>query len=505
MLKERASGILLHPTSLPGKYGIGTLGKEAFDFIDFLVKAKQQYWQILPLGPTGFADSPYQCFSAHAGNPNLIDFDLLVKQKLLHPDDLADYPSFGDGAVQYEAVQKARLPLLRKAFQSFLMYADNMEKMAYRTFLKEQSKWINDYALFRAIKANRGQRPWYEWEPELKRGDEEAVKAIQTTLHDEINFYKFQQFLFFRQWFAVKDYAHKNKIKIIGDIPLYIALDSADAWSNPEFFEFDANLNPIRVGGVPPDYFSETGQLWGNPLFRWDTLKETGYQWWCERIRTSLLLYDIIRIDHSRGFASYWAVPFEEKTAINGQWIEGPGKDFFEAMRREFGELPIIAEDLGVITPEVEDLRDSFGFPGMKILEFAFDSSEANDYIPHNYTRNFIVYTGTHDNDTVVGWFQKASAADQKHVIDYIGYNQQDIQWPFIRLAWASVANTAIIPLQDLLGLDSAGRMNLPGTTESNWQWRAKKSDFQHELAENLAHLTVLYGRTKKIKSKSQV
>jgi 4-alpha-glucanotransferase len=503
MLKERLSGVLLHPTSLPGKYGIGTLGKAAFDFIDFLVRSKQRYWQILPLGPTGYADSPYQCFSSHAGNPNLIDLDLLVKSRLLHEDDLADYPHFDDQKIDYEAVQQTRLPLLKKAFQSFSLYADNVEKLAYRNFLKNQSKWINDYALFRAIKANRHQNPWHQWEDPLKKREPEALKAIQTLLHEEIDFHKFMQFLFFRQWLAVKEYAHNHKVKIIGDIPLYVALDSADAWANPEIFEFDSDLNPIRVGGVPPDYFSETGQLWGNPLFRWDVLKETGYRWWIDRIKTNLFLYDIIRIDHFRGFAAYWAVPYTEKTAIKGEWIDCPGKDFFDALRVEFGDLPIIAEDLGVITPDVEELRDSFNLPGMKILQFAFDSSEANDYIPHNYIKNCIVYTGTHDNDTVAGWFKNATEDDRKYVLDYLQTHETDIHWSFIRLAWASVAYTAIVPMQDILGLDTSARMNLPGTTQNNWQWRAKASHFTDSLTERLAHMTILYGRARKVKSKN--
>lgn len=502
MKNDRASGILLHPTSLPGKYGIGTLGKACFDFIDFLVRAGQTYWQILPLGPTGYADSPYQCFSAHAGNPNLIDLDLLVKLKLLDHEDLEDFPHLSENQVEFDAVQKARLPILKKAFERFLHYADNLDKMAYRNFLKEQSKWINDYALFMAIKSNRGQRPWYQWEESLKMRDPEALRAIQTSFHEEIDFHKFLQYAFFRQWMAVKEYAHKYKIRIIGDIPLYVALDSADAWSNPEIFEFDKNRNPIRVGGVPPDYFSETGQLWGNPLFRWDVLKETDYRWWIERIETNLMLYDIIRIDHFRGFAAYWAVPYGEKTAVNGSWIPCPGQDFFSVIREKLGSLPIIAEDLGVITPDVEALRDGFGLPGMKILQFAFDSAEANDYIPHNYVKNCIVYTGTHDNDTVVGWFEKASDEDKKYVLDYLNTDGNEINWAFIRLAWSSVANTAIVPMQDLLGLDTESRMNLPGTTTGNWTWRAKNSDFTAGLAERLARLTRLYGRTIKVKTK---
>ena len=412
-MKERSSGILIHPTSLPGKYGVGTLGKPVTDFVDFLVKAKQKYWQILPLGPTGYADSPYQCFSAHAGNPNLIDPDILLQENLVDQSDIDALPYFTDGPVDYDMVQKSRIPLLEKAQKKFHEHADQLEKVKYRNFLKEQSKWINDYALFMAIKADCGLKPWYLWDKPLKMRDPDALHEEQSRLFDKIEYHKFVQYLFFRQWMHVKDYAHHKGIRIIGDIPLYIALDSADAWANPEFFEFDEERNPIRVGGVPPDYFSETGQLWGNPLFKWDYMKENNYKWWVDRINTSLFLYDIVRIDHFRGFAAYWAVPYKEKTAINGEWITGPGKDFFDFLKTKFIDLPLIAEDLGVITPDVESLRDGFDLPGMKILEFAFDSSEANDYLPHNYPKNCIVYTGTHDNDTVVGWFDTASEEDK--------------------------------------------------------------------------------------------
>ncbi|MCX6282164.1 MAG: 4-alpha-glucanotransferase [Bacteroidetes bacterium] len=504
MMNERASGILLHPTSLPGKYGIGTLGKAAFNFIDFLSKAKQQYWQILPLGPTGFGDSPYQCYSAHAGNPDLIDPDLLVSQHLLANDDLNSMPHFEEGSVDYDKVQKARLPLLIKAFHSFNEHAADLEKLAYRNFLKSHAPWLNDYALFRAVKEDSGNKPWYNWDKDLKTREPGALKEAENRLSSKIDFHKFLQFLFFKQWTSVKDYAKKHKIRIIGDIPLYISLDSSDAWANPGEFEFDGELKPIRVGGVPPDYFSETGQLWGNPLFRWDIMKHNNYKWWMDRIRTNLTLYDVIRIDHFRGFAAYWAVPYAEETAIKGEWIPGPGKDFFSALKNEFGDLPIIAEDLGVMTPDVEDLRDSFGLPGMKILEFAFDSSEANEYIPYSYNKNCIVYTGTHDNDTVVGWFKKASEDDRKQVLDYIHCDDKDIHWSFVRLAWSSVANIAIVPMQDLLGLDSEARMNLPGTTGGNWNWRAREADFPAELATALAALTSLYGRSRKSKSKTK-
>jgi len=497
-MNERASGILLHPTSLPGDYGIGTLGKSAFSFIDFLEQSRQSYWQILPLGPTGYADSPYQCFSAHAGNPNLISLEELVKEKWLSQSDLVGLPDFDPDSVDFGLIQETRLPLLQKAFAVFRDRADQTTKLKYRNFLKETYSWLEDFALYMAIKSHYENKPWYQWDTDVKKRDPDVLKRYQDQLKEEIAFHKFLQYQFFRQWNAVKEYAHKKNVLIIGDIPLYIALDSADAWSNTGIFEFDEELNPIRVGGVPPDYFSETGQLWGNPLFRWQDARDTVYSWWEERIRTNLALFDIIRIDHFRGFAAYWAVPYGETTAIKGTWVTGPGKDFFHAMTQRFDHLPIIAEDLGVITPDVEDLRDSFGFPGMKILEFAFDSKEANDYLPYNFPRNCLVYTGTHDNDTVNGWFAAASDEDRQFAMDYLGISCDSIHWELIRLAMASVANTAVIPMQDLLGLGSEGRMNIPGTTSDNWKWRAREEDFSEGLADRLARMSALYGRNRK-------
>jgi 4-alpha-glucanotransferase len=500
MKPERSSGILLHPTSLPGKYGIGTLGKEALHFIDFLAKSKQKLWQILPLGPTGFADSPYQCFSSAAGNPLLIDLEILVKEKLLDKKDLECLAPFDEGPVDFGKVIDCKYPLLKKALDAFKMNAGMEHHKDFQDFIESNKKWLEDYALFMSLKEHFNQKPWYQWEKPLKMRKETALNPFRTTLSDRIEFHKFIQYLFFRQWITVKDYAHQKNIRIIGDIPLYVALDSVDAWANTELFQFDAEKNPIAVGGVPPDYFSATGQLWGNPLFQWDVLKKDNYKWWIDRIKSNLVLYDIIRIDHFRGFAAYWAVPYGEKTAINGKWIPCPGKDLFEQIRKEFGEIPIIAEDLGVITPDVEELRDSFGLPGMKILQFAFDSGEANDYIPYNFIKNCIAYTGTHDNDTVKGWFEKAKPADRKYVLDYMDSSPETISEDFVRMAWASVANTAIVPMQDLLNLGNEARMNLPGTTVNNWKWRAKSDDFSADLANRLAHLTTLYGRAHKLK-----
>jgi 4-alpha-glucanotransferase len=495
MNKLRSSGILLHPTSLPGKYGIGTLGREAYRFVDFLKEAKQKLWQILPLGPTGYADSPYQCFSSNAGNPLLIDLDLLMEEGLLSKQDIEGLAGFPEGTVDYGRVIEMKYPVLRKASESFFKDASSAQKAAYHAFLKESSAWLPDYSVFMAVKEHFGQKPWYQWTPALKMKDEHALMPYYGMLNDKIEFQKFLQFIFFRQWTLLKEYANKNGILIIGDIPLYIAHDSVDSWAHAEIFQFDKEKDPVAVGGVPPDYFSATGQLWGNPLFNWDFLKKQGYKWWIDRIRANQVLFDIIRIDHFRGFAGYWSVPYGEKTAINGKWIPGPGKELFEVIRKELGEVPIIAEDLGVITDDVEDLRDSFSFPGMKILQFAFDSGEANDYLPHNFTKNCVVYTGTHDNDTAMGWITSAKPEDKKYMMEYIGKEGDFSCWDLIRLAWASVADTAVIPMQDLLCLGNEARMNLPGTTSNNWAWRAKGSDFEATLAKRLAKLTELYGR----------
>jgi len=491
---ERTSGILLHPTSLPGKYGIGTLGIQAREFIDFLAKAKQHYWQVLPLGPTGFADSPYQCFSAHAGNPNLIDLEELVRDRLLTERDLETFPYLGDGSVNFELAIPERMRLLEVAFNRFTNLDDQRQKLKYRNFQKEH-RWLNDYALFRAIHAAKAQKPWYTWEEPIKRRDPNAIIQYQQQLREEIEYQKFLQFIFFKQWLAIKDYAHKRSVRIIGDIPIYVALDSADTWANTSLFEFDSDQKPLLVGGVPPDYFSTSGQLWGNPIFRWREVREELYQWWVDRIRTNLLLFDVVRIDHFRGFAAYWAVPYGDKTAENGTWVTGPGSDFFESMIEQLGPLPVIAEDLGVITPDVNELRDMFRFPGMKILSFAFDSAEVNNYLPYTYGKNYVVYTGTHDNDTIVGWFRSASEPDRKFALEYLNHPEEEIHWAMIRLAWASVASTAIIPLQDLFGLDTTARMNIPGTTDNNWRWRARKDDFTDELAQKMAEITRLYGR----------
>lgn len=494
-MKERAGGILLHPTSLPGKYGIGTLGNEAYEFIDFLVRSKIKLWQILPLGPTGYGDSPYQCFSSKAGNPLLIDPEILYDEDLITREELEQMIMPETDSVDYAAVINARFAMLEKAFERFGNAPGKVHKQDLRYFVKSNGSWLNDYALFMAIKEHNKFKPWYKWTKSLRLKREEAVAPLEKALKKRIEFHKFIQYLFFRQWSSLKDYANENNIRIIGDIPLYVALDSADAWANPGIFEFDQDKMPLAVGGVPPDYFSEDGQLWGNPLYDWYRHKQQQYSWWVDRINFNLSLFDMIRIDHFRGFAAYWAVPYGEVTAKNGKWMPGPGKELFEVIYSRLGELPIIAEDLGVITPDVENLRDSFGFPGMKILQFAFDSAEENDYLPHNYQKNSVVYTGTHDNDTVRGWFEKASVADRKMALDYMGCSSDKVVSCMVRLAWSSVSAISVVPLQDLLELGSEARMNTPGTTSNNWKWRCSPGHFTPELEKRLVRLAKMYGR----------
>ena len=494
---ERSSGILFHPTSLPGKYGIGTLGKEAYAFIDFLKKSRQKLWQIFPLGPTGYGDSPYQSFSSFAGNPYLIDFDLLIEAHLLSEEDLRDV-FFGDNEeyIDYGAIYNQKYPLLRKAYENFKSSDNHEMRENLEHFKRENASWLNDYSLYISLKNHFNGLPWNEWAHDIKNREHGAMEHYKNELADDIEYHNFIQFLFFKQWGDVKRYANENGIKIIGDIPIFVAADSSDAWANPEIFLFDEERKPVKVAGVPPDYFSATGQLWGNPLYNWQKLKETNYSWWVERVRANLSTCDIIRIDHFRGFEAYWAVPYGDDTAINGQWEPGPGIDLFNAIKSQLGELPIIAEDLGLMTQGVIDLREATGFPGMKILGFAFDSGEENDYLPHTYTKNCVVYTGTHDNDTLIGWFQKAKEEDRQFARDYLNSRSDDeIHWDAIRGAWSSVANMAISPVQDFLGLGSEARINTPGVAAGNWQWRLKHGVLTDELAERIAKLTKVYSR----------
>jgi len=494
MQLPRSSGILLHPTSLPGLWGIGDLGTAAYRFVDFLAEAGQRFWQVLPLGPTGYGDSPYQCFSAFAGNPLLISPDRLAEAGLLDPDELEQAPAFPDDKVDYGAVISFKLPLLRRAFERFCA-GPPAHKAAFARFCAVNAHWLEDFALFMAIKDQHGGVSWDKWERDIALRRPDALKHWSHTLAEQTAAHKFFQYLFFSQWRALKAYANKRRIRVIGDVPIFVAYDSADVWANPHLFQLDSQGHPIAVAGVPPDYFSPTGQLWGNPLYRWDRMAKTGYAWWAERLKSMLSLVDIVRLDHFRGFVAYWRVPAGQPTAVNGHWMAGPGAALFKALKRAIGELPIIAEDLGVITPAVEALRDQFDLPGMKVLQFAFDGKPDNPYLPHNYTRNCVVYTGTHDNDTAIGWFNSLTHDEREVVRCYLGRDGSDIAWDLIRLALASVANVSIIPLQDVLRLDSTARLNKPGTSSGNWTWRFHADALTPDLACGLRLLTSTYGR----------
>lgn len=494
MNKERSSGILLHITSLPGRYGIGTMGEEAYRFIDFLIESQQKVWQLLPLGHTGFGDSPYQCFSAFAGNPLLIDPERLVWEGYIHQHDLPEPTGFSHDEAEFSKVTEYLYPLLSKAYHQFKTRF-GVDKYKYEAFCRQNKFWLDDYAMFMALKKHFNNKSWSNWDEDIKMRKAEAMEKYRHQLKDQIAYYKFIQFLFYKQWLELKSYANINGIQVIGDIPLYVAFDSSDAWANPEIFEFDKAMNPVHVAGVPPDYFSETGQLWGNPIYNWDYLQKTEFSWWIERIKANFKLYDVLRIDHFRGLAAYWAVPYGEKTAVKGKWVKAPGRELFETIFNKLGNLPIIAEDLGVITPDVEALRDDFGFPGMKILQFAFDLSEENCFLPHTFTSNCIVYTGTHDNDTTLGRYNESTHEEKKMMKDYFNIDTHDPVWSFIRLAWSSVAYMAIVPMQDILKLDTQARMNFPGKASGYWKWRYKKGDLKAEHTAFLRHITKLFGR----------
>jgi 4-alpha-glucanotransferase len=496
-MPARASGILLHPTSLPSPYGIGDLGPSARQFLEFLADSDQQVWQVLPLGPTGFGNSPYLCYSAFAGNPALISPDLLLVDGLLTAPDLAPIPAFPTHQVDYDAVLPWKQAILRRAFEAYCSQPHALQSF-YAAFCAENAVWLEDYALFMALKTAQGGRAWTAWPKELAQREPGALQAARMELAESIEFERFLQFLFWRQWHELKLSANSLGIRIVGDLPIYVAQDSADAWSHPEYFCLDPETGePALMAGVPPDYFSATGQLWGNPVYNWAALQADGYRWWLERLKQLLEAVDIIRIDHFRGLESFWAVPQGEKTAEKGEWVEAPGADFLATVKQQLGSLPIIAEDLGVITPEVEALRDGFDLPGMKILQFAFDSGADNPYLPHNFgNHHWVVYTGTHDNDTTLGWFMARHAEEQARVLDYLGSSTvEDIHWQLIRLAWQSVAELALVPLQDVLGLGSPSRMNRPGEAAGNWDWRYSAADLTGAIAHRLAHLTRLYGR----------
>lgn len=498
---NRSAGILLHPTSLPSRYGIGDLGSSAYQFVDFLVAGRLSLWQMLPLGPTGYGDSPYQSFSAFAGNPLLISPDRLVADGFLPAKAIEKVPDFPTGQVDFGPVIDYKRDLLRAAHDYFQENATPAQRDAYSRFCLNTSYWLDDYALFMALKEHHKDQDggvWNTWPRPIAKRQVKAMKQWTRDLANDIESHKFQQFLFYKQWLELKSYANKQGIKIIGDIPIFVAYDSADVWSHPELFHLSKDGSPSVVAGVPPDYFSATGQRWGNPLYNWEKIAAENYDWWVKRIHMNLVQADIVRIDHFRGFEAYWEIPATEPTAVIGRWVKGPDAAFFEAIQAKLGELPIIAEDLGVITPEVEELRDRFTFPGMRILQFAFGGERNSSFLPYNYIKNTVVYTGTHDNETTLGWYLNATEDERDHVRRYTVSSGRDIVWDLIRLAYASVADITVIPMQDVFVLGNEARMNFPGKEGGWWRWRYTREMFSARasgIALGLAELAHLYGR----------
>ena len=494
MTMERGSGIIMHIASLPGKYGIGTFGKPAYDFANFLKKAGQKYWQILPLGQTGYGDSPYQSFSAFAGNPYFIDFDILREDGLLNEDDYATIKfSEDEEKIDYELMFTEKMRVLRIAYNNFNKEQSDMEK-----FEEEEKDWLDNYAIYMALRYKTNFKSWYEWDEGIKLREPEAIENCKVELEDEIGYWKFIQYEFFKQWNNLKTYVNNLGIKFIGDLPIYVSEDSVDVWSNPQVFLLDEKtLKPLKVSGCPPDAFSEDGQLWGNPLYNWESLEKQEYYWWVERIRNSMKLYDIIRIDHFRGFEAFWSITYGSETAKDGEWVKGPEMKLFNKIKEKLGDVEIIAEDLGFLTEDTIKFREDTGYPGMKVLEFAFDGNSNNAFLPHNYEKNFVAYTVTHDNDTVRGWIEvTGSKHEVKNAIDYLKLtNEEGYNWGFIRGVWSSVAVTAIALMQDFLNLGNEARINFPSTIGQNWRWRAKDGVFTDELAEKIYQVTKIYGR----------
>jgi 4-alpha-glucanotransferase len=500
---ERSSGLLLHVSSLPARHGIGDLGPAAYAWIDQLARAKQSWWQMLPLGPTGYADSPYQCLSAFAGNPNFISLERLVEDGLLEASDLpvADFPA---NEVDFDRVTPLKINATQLAYQRFAKghreQGTGNSRRDFETFCEEEAKWLDPFALFMALKDRNGGVAWWDWPDEDRRYETVATKKAGE-LAAPAELCKFRQFLFFRQWKELRGYAHQRGVKLIGDMPIFVSADSADVWSRPELFLLDADRRPTFVAGVPPDYFSATGQLWGNPLYDWHRHRQTNYAWWIARLRSTLQMVDLVRLDHFRGFEAYWAVPAGSKTAEPGSWQPGPRAELFHALQAALGSLPLIAEDLGVITPEVDALRREFGLPGMRILQFAFGGAQEDRFFPHHFDQHTIVYTGTHDNETTVGWFQNLTQQERSLFERYAPGAVADPAWALIRLAWASVASLAVTPLQDVLRLENTARMNHPGTIQSNWRWRAAPTQITEHLLSQLADLTTVYQRDDKVRN----
>ncbi len=491
---ERSGGTLMHITSLPSRSGIGTMGRAAFEFVNFLEQAGLGYWQVLPIHPTGYGDSPYQSFSTYAGNPYLIDLEELCANGLLQMSECEEFDWGEDPLhVDYEKIFAGRFAVLQKAFERGFDHRDE----AYIRFCEKNAFWLSDYAVFMAAKEQNEMRPWKSWDDEkLVLHEGEAIRAFEQENRRRVDFYKYLQYLFFRQWDALKKYANEKGIRIIGDIPIYVAADSADAWSNREMFCFNENNDSINVAGCPPDFFSNDGQYWGNPLYNWEYLKDTGYEWWMRRLESLGRLYDAVRIDHFRGFEAYYSIEYGAKNARDGHWVKGPGIDFFTCVKNRLSGLSIIAEDLGYLTEEVHRLRDQTGYPGMKVLQFAFDSGSGNAYLPHRYGRNCVVYTGTHDNDTIAGWFKGAPKHETQFAQKYGALTgEEGLHWGMIRLAFSSVADLAVVPMQDFLGLPSSARMNTPSTLGKNWTWRMGPDYAADGLAQKIRELADRYGR----------
>ncbi|MCE9615644.1 MAG: 4-alpha-glucanotransferase [Lentisphaerae bacterium] len=493
MGSSRRSGILLHPTSLAGPEGVGTLGSEAYDFVDFLHRAGQKLWQVLPLGPPGYGESPYACFSSVAGNSLLISLERLERDGWL---EAGAAPSWQRGKrVHYRHVMALKPRLLALAHARFAATANAAARAGFDAFCAAQHTWLPDYALFMAIKEEQGGRPWWRWPAPLRYRRPAALRQAGARVAGAIEREKFLQYVFFMQWGDLRQHAHARGVQVVGDMPIYVAHDSADVWAYPDVFLLDRRRLPRRVAGVPPDYFSRTGQLWGNPVYNWAYLRRTAFAWWVQRLRANLALYDVVRFDHFRGLAAYWGVPYGHRTAVKGRWYLAPGAALLRCLQKELGTLPMIVEDLGMITPDVRRMREAFNLPGMKILHYAFGGGADSEFLPHNYPRHCVVYTGTHDNDTTRSWYRQAPAPVKRHVRLYVGEDAARSAWPFIRLAWQSVADTALVPMQDLLDLDGRSRMNVPGTSAGNWEWRMRGGEFTPALARRLRQLTEAYGR----------